>query len=190
MLFFLSVSYKKKQIRRSLSFFCLFFLLIIYIYIFFLLSRATPAAYGGSQARDLIGVVAAGLHQSHSNARSETSLPPTPQLLAGPGREFPSAFSNDSFHLSWKLEGSPCGVMICPCSRVFWLCTCTFCCHRRSSVSLVPLLSALLLPKLSLCPSAPNRNAGGGMSSFDRFGRRRRSRRTNALKTVPSLGRE
>ena len=33
--------------------------------------RAAPAAYGGSQARGLIRAVAAGLHHSHSNARSE-----------------------------------------------------------------------------------------------------------------------
>ena len=36
--------------------------------------RAALAAYGGSQARGLIGAVAAGLHQSHSNAGSESSL--------------------------------------------------------------------------------------------------------------------
>ena len=35
---------------------------------FFFLFRATPVAYGGSQARDLIGAPAAGLR--HSNARS------------------------------------------------------------------------------------------------------------------------
>ena len=37
-------------------------------------------AYGGSHARGLIGAVAAGLHQSHSNAGSELCLQPTPQL--------------------------------------------------------------------------------------------------------------
>ena len=31
--------------------------------------RATPAAYGGSLARGLIGAGPAGLHQSHSNTR-------------------------------------------------------------------------------------------------------------------------
>ena len=36
--------------------------------------RAIPAAYGGSQARGLIGVVASGLHHSHSNVRSEPRL--------------------------------------------------------------------------------------------------------------------
>ena len=32
----------------------------------FVFSRADPSAYGGSQARGLIGAVATGLHQSHS----------------------------------------------------------------------------------------------------------------------------
>ena len=41
-------------------------------------------AYGGSQARGLIRAVADGLRQSHSNARSEPCLPPTPQLMAKP----------------------------------------------------------------------------------------------------------
>ena len=44
--------------------------------------RAALAAYGDSQARDLIGALAAGLHQSHSKARSEPCLRPTPQLMA------------------------------------------------------------------------------------------------------------
>ena len=38
--------------------------------------------YGGSQARGRTGVVVAGLHHSHSNARSELHLRPTPQLSA------------------------------------------------------------------------------------------------------------
>jgi len=41
-------------------------------------------AYGGSQARGLTGAAAAGLCQSHSNARSEPHLQPTPQLTATP----------------------------------------------------------------------------------------------------------
>ena len=36
---------------------------------FFLLFRAAPEAYGGSQARGLIGATAAGLHHSHSKCR-------------------------------------------------------------------------------------------------------------------------
>ena len=47
-----------------------------------LLLRATPVIYGGSQARGQIGAVATGLHHSHSNARSEPHLRPTPQLMA------------------------------------------------------------------------------------------------------------
>ena len=57
-----------------------------YFFFFFAFCRfrAAPMAYGGSQARGLIGAVAAGLHQSHSNARSELHLQPTPQLMATP----------------------------------------------------------------------------------------------------------
>ena len=41
-------------------------------------------AYGSSQARDPIGAAAAGLHHSHSNARSKPCLWPIPQLMAMP----------------------------------------------------------------------------------------------------------
>ena len=41
-------------------------------------------AHGGSQARGLIGAVAAGLHHSHSNVGSEPGLRLTPQLMAMP----------------------------------------------------------------------------------------------------------
>ena len=50
----------------------------------FVFSRAAPMARGGSQTRGLIGAVAASLHHSHSNARSEPCLQPTPQLMATP----------------------------------------------------------------------------------------------------------
>ena len=50
------------------------------ILFFFRLFRAAPAAYGGSQARGSTGA-AAGLHLSHSNARSQ---PLTPHLKATP----------------------------------------------------------------------------------------------------------
>ena len=43
-----------------------------------------PTAYGGSQAKGLIGTFATGLHQSHSNARSEPHLQPTSQVMAMP----------------------------------------------------------------------------------------------------------
>ena len=46
------------------------------------LFRATLAAYGDSQARDLIGAVAAGLHHSHTNTSLEPLLRPTKQLMA------------------------------------------------------------------------------------------------------------
>ena len=56
----------------------------IFIFYFFCLSRAAPEACGGSQARGLIGAVAAGLRHSHSNLGSEPCLRPTPQLTAMP----------------------------------------------------------------------------------------------------------
>ena len=45
-------------------------------------SRAALSAYGGSQARGLIGAIAAGLPHSHSNLGSKLHLQPTPQLTA------------------------------------------------------------------------------------------------------------
>ena len=48
----------------------------------FCLFRAIPVAYGGSQARDPIGTVAALLYHSHSDVGSEPHLRPTPQLMA------------------------------------------------------------------------------------------------------------
>ena len=55
------------------------FLFLFCFVCFFVISRATPMANGGSQARGRIGAVAAGLRQSHSNGGSEQ---PTPQLTA------------------------------------------------------------------------------------------------------------
>ena len=50
---------------------------------FFLLFRTAPVvAYGSSQTRGPIGATAANLYHSHSNARSEPHLQPTPQLMA------------------------------------------------------------------------------------------------------------
>ena len=51
---------------------------------FFIFSDPPPMAYGCFQARGPIGAVVASLHQSHSNARSEQRLQPTPELRAMP----------------------------------------------------------------------------------------------------------
>ena len=50
----------------------------------FAFPRAAPAPYGGSQARDPIKAVAAGLRHSYSNAGSKPRLQPTSQLMATP----------------------------------------------------------------------------------------------------------
>ena len=52
------------------------------IFFFLYFSRAAPAAYGGSQARGLIGAVAAGLRHSHNNMGSKPHLQSTPQVTA------------------------------------------------------------------------------------------------------------
>ena len=51
------------------------------IFFLFCLFRAPPMAQGGSQARGLIRAVAASLHYSPSNARSERRPQRTPQLM-------------------------------------------------------------------------------------------------------------
>ena len=63
-----------------------FFCFVLFCFVFLPFSRAAPVVYGGSQARGRIGVVAASLHQSHSNVGSEPYLRPTPQLTATPDR--------------------------------------------------------------------------------------------------------
>ena len=55
-----------------------------FFFCLFAISWAAPVAYGGSQARGLIGAAATSLHQSHSNAGSEPRLQPTAQLTATP----------------------------------------------------------------------------------------------------------
>ena len=59
---------------------------VLFIYLFiYCLSRATPAAYGGSQATGPIRAIAASLHHSHNNARSGLLLEPNiPQLTTMP----------------------------------------------------------------------------------------------------------
>ena len=52
--------------------------LIIYFILFLLLFRATPMAYGGSQARGLNRASAASLCHRCSNTRSKLKLRPTP----------------------------------------------------------------------------------------------------------------
>ena len=54
----------------------LFVTTILLLFFVFCLLRAAPTAHGDSQARGLIGAVAASLYQSHSNTRSEPHLRP------------------------------------------------------------------------------------------------------------------
>ena len=63
---------------------CWVHFMVFCLFCLFAVSWAAPVAYGGNQARGLIGAVAAGLCQSHSNAGSEPRLQPTPQFTATP----------------------------------------------------------------------------------------------------------
>ena len=71
-----------KKIWGILSATLTLFYLFIYLFSLFAFSRATPVAYGDSQAKGRIGAVATSLRQSHSNVRSELHLRPTQQLTA------------------------------------------------------------------------------------------------------------
>ena len=56
----------------------------LFYFMFFCLFRASPKAFGGSQARGRIRAVAAGLCHSYSQAGSKPRLQPTPQLTVTP----------------------------------------------------------------------------------------------------------
>ena len=62
----------------------LFFFSFFFLFFFFVFSRASPIAFGGSQARGLIGAVVSGLHRSYSiqHRRIQLCLQPTPQFTA------------------------------------------------------------------------------------------------------------
>ena len=68
-----------------------------YFYFFF---RAAPATYGGSQARGRIRAVAASLHHSHSNTRSE------PCLLTGTTAHSNTGSLTHLTHLNPRPHGS------------------------------------------------------------------------------------
>ena len=59
-------------------------LLLLLLFCLFAFSRATPLAYGSSQARGQMGAVATSLRQNHSNTGSDPHLCPAPQLTAMP----------------------------------------------------------------------------------------------------------
>ena len=73
-----------KFIPTSLILHAIVYVLLFFFFRLFAISWAALAVCGGFQARGPIGAVAAGLCQSHSNARSEPHLRPIPQLTATP----------------------------------------------------------------------------------------------------------
>ena len=85
--------------------------LFIYLFIF----RAVPAACGGSQARGWIRGLAASLHHSHSNARPQPHLRPTPHSgqhwilnTLSEARDWTCILMNTSqIHFCWATMGTP-----------------------------------------------------------------------------------
>ena len=76
---------KAKRQKKKKFYLLLLVTCISSLFFVFYLFRAAPTANVCSQARGLMGAVAADLRQSHSNTRSELRrLRPTPQVTATP----------------------------------------------------------------------------------------------------------
>ena len=74
---------KKMMVRWKTAYFLASFNILFFFFLM-LFFRATPAAYGDSQASGWIGAIATGLCHNHSNTGSELCLWPIPQLMATP----------------------------------------------------------------------------------------------------------
>ena len=99
--------------------------LILFSFLFFFFAFwAAPVAYGRSQAGSPIRTTAAGLCHSHSNARAELHLHPTPQLTAGslahwarPGIEPASSWILVAFINRWAKKGTLVLLFLGDCSE-------------------------------------------------------------------------
>ena len=82
----ISCGFLKKSVAGSCLLFveCFYHKRVLNLLCVCMYFRTELSAYGNSQARGPIGAAAASLCHSHSNARSEPRLPPTPQLAATP----------------------------------------------------------------------------------------------------------
>ena len=88
-----------------------------FLFYFFFLFRATPSAYGGSQARGQIGAVAASLHffsQPQQRGIEALCLRPTPQLMATldpqpsePGQGSNLLMDTNRIGFCWATMGTP-----------------------------------------------------------------------------------
>ena len=113
----------------------------LFFFLWLLSFRAASAACGGSQARGPIRAVAAGLHHSHSNARSELHLRPTPQFMATPDPQpteqgqgsntQPHGSQSDFYPLTgtpyyyfFYFQGCTCGIWKFPGQGSNWRCSC------------------------------------------------------------------
>ena len=90
------LTYNRNSLRLIFFFFFVFL---------FAIPWATAEAYGGSQARGLIGATASGLHHSHSSSGSKLCLWPTPQLTGNAGSLTHWARPGIKPETSWFLVG-------------------------------------------------------------------------------------
>ena len=122
-------------------------LLIVYLAFFFFFFLA----YESSQARDWIGAVAASLHHSHSDARSEPRLRPTPQLVAMPD---PLIHGDQTQGLNWSCNCQPVPQPRCQ----IWAMSVTYTTTHSSAGSLthwvrlgIKLVSSWILVRFITC---------------------------------------
>ena len=133
--------WKEKSINNLFLFSFLFF------FFFSLLFRASRTAHGSSQARDVIGAIAASLHHSHSNTGYEPCLWPMLRYMATSDPQ-PLSQARDRTHIlmvttqvcycwaTWKLLNSlqlhsVFMVSINFCTFCTFRKDCTFCTFRK-----------------------------------------------------------
>ena len=94
------------------------YIYLLYLFLFFIFCvflRAAHMAFGNSQASGWIRAVATGLYHSHSYARSELHLWPTPQLIATLDSYLPSKARDwtcvlmdaSQIRCHWAMTGTP-----------------------------------------------------------------------------------
>jgi len=94
---------------------------LLFFFFFFCLFRATPVAYGSSQARGQIGATAASHSHSHNNPWSEQHLWPITQLMAtwilnpvNEARDQTHVLMDPSwFCYCWATTGTPSPLFFC-----------------------------------------------------------------------------
>ena len=118
----------------------LFFFFVSFVCLFF---RATPKAYGSSQARGQFWAVAASL--CHSNMGSELHLQPIPRLMATPEPQPTKWGQGSNLHLMDTSQ-----IYFCHHWNSIWCCFFTDCSSSPHPLNFGVLRVSVLRPLLSL----------------------------------------